>query len=90
MLSSMAEGEEVPQGFAKFNASLKIKTRLVAPLGLGGQKPVGPEEIRICQLLEASPTFGTMVNQLDGMIEEERIRRVLFDLLGKKLVEVRE
>ena len=89
MLSSMTLGE-APEGFAAFSGSLKGKTRLLIKSILGSQRAAGPDENQVFLLLGASPTFATLASQLDGKISEERLRRVLFDLLNKQLLELRD
>jgi uncharacterized protein (TIGR02266 family) len=88
--SDKSASEAVPEGFLKFSASVKPKTRLMGRAGLDDRKASGAEERQIIELLGASPTFGTLLTQLEGKVSEERVRRFLFDLSREKLLELRD
>ncbi|MHB8417849.1 MAG: PilZ domain-containing protein [Myxococcales bacterium] len=83
------EGEQEPEGFLEFSAALQPKTRVMGTEGLVGFRPAGGEEKVVVELVGASPTFGTLIVQVEGKMEEARLRRVLFDLERRKLVELR-
>ncbi len=83
------EADEDPPGFSTFVADLKPRTRVMGTEQLSGFEPGTEEEKLVVELVGASPTFSTLSTQVEGKIDEARLRRVLFDLDRRKLVELR-
>ncbi len=78
-----------PDDFDHFQRSLSPTTRLVPTDNLGGRSKGTQRDLLVRQLLEASPTYQTLLNQVHGKISEDRLRRILFELHGAGSVSLR-
>ncbi|MHB1845552.1 MAG: PilZ domain-containing protein [Deltaproteobacteria bacterium] len=89
--SSPLEPERAAAGptFEEFGKRLGPKTRLIGTDALGAHTPVEEGEALIAELISASPTYSTLLSQVGEKLDAERVRRVLFDLSAKELIELR-
>ncbi len=86
---SKAAASAEPDSFEAFNATLKPRTRLLAGDRLSDHAPKGDQEKLVIELLGASPTFGTLISQLEGRVPEDELRRMLCLLHAGALIELR-
>ncbi len=81
--------EAAGPAFDEFVRRLGPKTRLIGTDGLWQHRPVEEDEATIADLVGASPTFATLLAQIGDRIAEDRIRKLLFGLKSKELIELR-
>ena len=77
-------------GFDQFSKTLTRTSRLLPTDRLQSRKPASVDEALISELVKASPTFGTLLNQLGGQVREDRMRQLLYEMYARGLLDLRE
>jgi hypothetical protein len=85
--SSIADGRV---GYEQFSKKIKLTTRLMPTEALQTRKPSSADEAMLSELLSASPTFETLLNQMGGQMKDLRLRQMLYELYARALVDLRE
>ncbi len=85
--SSIADGRV---GYEQFSKKIKLTTRLMPTEALQTRKPSSADEAMLSELLSASPTFETLLNQMGGQMKDLRPRQMLYELYARALVDLRE
>jgi len=85
--SSIADGRV---GYEQFSKKIKLTTRLMPTEALATRKPGNADEAMLSELLSASPTFETLLNQMGGQMKDMRLRQMLYELYARALVDLRE
>jgi Tfp pilus assembly protein PilZ len=80
---------EADEDFTAFQQRLKNGTRLMPADKLRSRKPKGDHEKLVMDLLQAGPTFQTLVNQVGSKVPEATLHRLLFELNTAELLELR-
>jgi uncharacterized protein (TIGR02266 family) len=79
---------EADEDFFAFQQRLKNTTRLVAADKLRSRTSKGDEERLVIELLQAGPTFQTLLNQIGAKVPEATLHRLLFDLHSASMIEL--
>jgi hypothetical protein len=85
--SSIADGRV---GYEQFSKKIKLTTRLMPTEALQARKSSNADEAMLSELLSASPTFETLLNQMGGQMKDLRLRQMLYELYARALVDLRE
>ncbi|MHB8419203.1 MAG: PilZ domain-containing protein [Myxococcales bacterium] len=83
--------EDAPSGesFDDFQLRLRKSTRLLATDRLSGREPRDDDEALVAELLQAGPTFQTLLKQVEGRMAEATLHRLLYDLHAAAQLELR-
>ncbi len=79
---------ETDEDFFSFQQRLKNTTRLVAGEKLRSRTAKGEEETLVIELLQAGPTFQTLLNQVGTKVPEATLHRLLFELHTAAMIEL--
>ncbi len=79
----------VEESFDDFQVRLTKSTRLLATEQLAARKPRSDAEALVTELLQAGPTFQTLLNQVEGKMGEATLHRLLYDLHAAAQLELR-
>ena len=77
-------------GYARFTKLLTLTTRLMPTPTLGSRKPASVDEALLGEFVSASPTFGTLLNQMGAQMKEERLKQLLYEMYARAFVDLRD
>jgi uncharacterized protein (TIGR02266 family) len=77
------------ESFDDFQSRLTRSTRLLATDKLADHEPRDEAEALVTRLLQAGPTFQTLMNQVEGKMAEATLHRLLYDLHAAERLELR-